>query len=122
MPVNITGYSNDLTPRLFLRDITGQFSPTYRDKELLESNSFFKAVDLICEGPIEGFVDYTGKLVSGTEILKGTYINDVPVMTTDKGVNDGQFNYRNIGIAYKNGEENQSGFYTGQQDNFYWLE
>ena len=122
MPVNITGYSTDLTPRLFFRQITGQFSPTFRDKELLESNSFFKAVDLICEGPIEGFVDYTGKLVSGTEILKGTYINDVPVMTTDKGVNDGQFNYRNIGIAYKNGEENQSGFYTGQTDNFYWLE
>lgn len=122
MSVYINAHSTGMTPRVFSREITGTYSPTLLDTEKLESNSFFKVVDLVSEGPIEGFVDYTGKLVSGTEILKGIYINDVPVMTTDAGANDGQFNYRNISVAYKNGTSGQSGLYTGQTDDFYWLE
>ena len=51
-------------------------------------------------------------------MMKGIYLDDVPVMTTDRGSNDGQFNYRNIQTIYKNGSENQSGFYTGQKDDF----
>jgi len=129
MAINIFSPAKNSKPKIFLREITGAFNVSDRDRELLQSNSFFKAVDLVSEGPIEGFVDYTGKLVSGAEILKGIYINDVPVMTTDIGSNDGQLNYRNISVAYKNGEVGQSGFFTGQgtsskvaDDNFYWLE
>jgi len=101
MAINIFSPAKNSKPKIFLREITGAFNVSDRDRELLQSNSFFKAVDLVSEGPIEGFVDYTGKLVSGAEILKGIYINDVPVMTTDIGSNDGQLNYRNISVAYK---------------------
>ena len=123
--MQISGFSSYTQPQLFNRQLTG-YSVKSDAKELLESNSFFKSVDLISEGPIEGFCDYTGKLVSGSDILKGVYLNDVPVKTTSDGPNDGLYNFRNIAIAYKNGEIDQSGLYTGQgldgPDSFYWME
>jgi hypothetical protein len=123
--MQISGFSSYTQPQLFNRQLTG-YSVKSDAKELLESNSFFKSVDLISEGPIEGFCDYTGKLVSGSDILKGVYLNDVPVKTTSDGPNDGLYNFRNIAIAYKNGEIDQSGLDTGQgldgPDSFYWME
>ena len=108
--------------RIFFRKISGTYDQSDAELGKLESTSFFKTIDLVSEGPIAGFCDYTGKLVSGKHILKGIYLDDIPVMTTDKFGNDGQLNFRNIAVAYKNGASGQSGFYTGQTDDFYWME
>ena len=50
---------------------------------LLRSREFVKSLDLICEGPIEGVVDPEGKRVEGVNILKGIYLDDNPVMTSE---------------------------------------
>jgi predicted phage tail protein len=46
---------------------------------LLESYSELEFVDLICEGPIHGFVNQYGVTLKDYDILEGIYLNDTPV-------------------------------------------
>jgi hypothetical protein len=126
----IDANASNTEPRLFFRTITGQFNPSAEDREKLQSTSFLKALDLICEGPIEGFCNQTGKLVSGQNILEAVYLNEVPIKQTNDFDPFGQYNFRNIQLAYKKGDAHQQPFFTGQGcgcgstqvDNFYWLQ
>ena len=61
------------------------------DGRFLRSREFVKSLDLICEGPIQGIVDAEGNRAEGKDILKGVYLNDTPVMTSE-----GKFNFNNI--------------------------
>ena len=72
------------------------------DGRFLRSREFVKSLDLICEGPIQGIVDAEGNRAEGKVILKGVYLNDTPVMTSE-----GKFNFNNISVDYRYGKENQ---------------
>ena len=129
MAVVIKSNSADKNPRIVFRDITGKFNPSGDDDKMLESVSYFQCTDLVSEGPIEGFCDATGGLVSGQNILQGIYYDDVPIRTTSDGLAGEQYNFRNASVVAKYGTSGQSGFYTGQGttnnvnlDNLYWLE
>lgn len=74
------------------------------DKQsLLKSISISESVDLLCEGPIYGLVDQFGKKVYGLDMLKGIYLNKVPVMNYD-----GKYNFRNVVMEINLGTENQT--------------
>ena len=72
------------------------------DQTLLKSISISESVDLLCEGPIYGLVDQFGKKVYGLDMLKGIYLNKVPVMNYD-----GKYNFRNVVMEINLGTENQ---------------
>lgn len=73
-------------------------------KDLLLSTQVYDIVDLLCEGPIYGFVDSSGVLVSGIEMAKAMYMNDVPLMNSDEF---DTVNYQYINIQYMLGDEIQ---------------
>ena len=93
MSIYITGSSRFTEPRVGFRAITGTFAPDDQAKNKLESVTYYKAVDLLCEGPIEGFCDATGKLVSGSGIFKCIYFDDVPVQVTTEESTPDYYNY-----------------------------
>jgi hypothetical protein len=68
----------------------------------LKSISIAETVDLLCEGPIYGLVDQFGKKVYGLDMLKGIYLNKVPVMNYD-----GKYNFRSVAMEINLGTENQ---------------
>jgi hypothetical protein len=70
--------------------------------KLLKSISVAEVVDLLCEGPIYGLVDQFGKKVYGLDMLKGIYLNKVPVMNYD-----GKYNFRNVVMEINLGTEDQ---------------
>lgn len=72
-------------------------------QSLLKSISVSESVDLLCEGPIYGLVDQFGKKVYGLDMLKGIYLNKVPVMNYD-----GKYNFRNVVMEINLGTENQT--------------
>ena len=72
-------------------------------QSLLKSISIAESVDLLCEGPIYGLVDQFGKKVYGLDMLKGIYLNKVPVMNYD-----GKYNFRNVVMEINLGTENQT--------------
>lgn len=72
-------------------------------QNLLKSISISETVDLLCEGPIYGLVDQFGKKVYGLDMLKGIYLNKVPVMNYD-----GKYNFRSIVMEINLGTENQT--------------
>lgn len=76
--------------------------PPPNGQNLLKSMSISDSVDALCEGPIYGLVDQFGKKVYGLDMLKGVYLNRVPVMN-----NAGEYNYRNILMEINLGTENQ---------------
>jgi len=60
----------------------------------LESYSIVENIDLVCEGPIEGFVNKYGGAISGGDIREGIYLNDVQVKNTPSSSSEnGTFNY-----------------------------
>ena len=71
-------------------------------QSLLKSISISESVDLLCEGPIYGLVDQFGKKVYGLDMLKGIYLNKIPVMNYD-----GKYNFRNVVMEINLGTENQ---------------
>jgi hypothetical protein len=73
-----------------------------RPQNLKKSISIAEIVDLLCEGPIYGLVDQFGKKVYGLDMLKGVYLNKVPVMNYD-----GKYNFRNVVMEINLGTENQ---------------
>jgi len=61
---------------------------------LLESYSEKEFVDLLCEGPIEGFCNKYGALLSDDDISEGIYLNDVQVRNTPLSITEkGTLNY-----------------------------
>lgn len=72
------------------------------NQTVLKSISISETVDLLCEGPIYGLVDQFGKKVYGLDMLKGIYLNKVPVMNYD-----GKYNFRNVVMEINLGTENQ---------------
>ena len=81
---------------------TPQLVPPSENTGLLKSISIFECVDLLCEGPIYGLVDQFGKKVYGLDMLKGIYLNDIPVMNYR-----GEYNYRNVLMEINLGTEDQ---------------
>jgi hypothetical protein len=79
-----------------------RLTPPPDSQNFLKSISISDAVDALCEGPIYGLVDQFGRKVYGLDMLKGVYLNKVPVMN-----NIGQYNYRNILMEINLGTENQ---------------
>ena len=120
MPFRLNCFASNTSPRLFKREIKGNYNPSSDDKEKLQSVSFVKALDLISEGPIEGFVDATGKLLGPDEMFKGVYLNEVPVQLTTASASP-VFNFRNVSMAYKKGTEDQAPIWADQGGDFYWL-
>lgn len=56
-------------------------------KETLQSYSVYKYLELLCEGPIEGFVDQFGNLVGEENLEKAVFLNDVPIKNTSNQLN-----------------------------------
>lgn len=72
----------------------------------LESVGIYKAIDLLCEGPIEGLCDMFGNVTPLTTVaqlnenaFKGVYLNDVPV----KNSTSDTLNYIRIYAEFKKG-------------------
>lgn len=127
MGYNIYAFSNNTEPRLFFRNLE-EGGHSDEDLEKLQSTTFLKTLDLLSEGPIEGFCDQTGKLVTGIDILKGVYLNEIPIKNTQiNTVNDiGAYNFRNVRLAFKKGQPDQKGFHqddsvTNVTSPYYWL-
>lgn len=72
-------------------------------QSVLRSISVFESVDILCEGPIYGLVDQFGKKVYGLDMLKGIYLNKIPVMNAK-----GEYNFRNVLMEINLGTENQT--------------
>lgn len=79
-----------------------RLSPPPDNQQLLKSISISDSVDALCEGPIYGLVDQFGRKIYGLDMLKGIYLNKVPVMN-----NKGEYNYRNVLMEINLGTENQ---------------
>lgn len=76
--------------------------PDASKNEILKSISVTSIVDALCEGPIYGLVDQFGKKVYGLDMLKGIYLNKIPVMNAL-----GEYNFRSILMEINLGTENQ---------------
>lgn len=81
---------------------TAVLEPPDPNNNLKKSISVAEAVDLLCEGPIEGIVDPFGRKVYGLDMLKGVYLNGVPIMNTN-----GEYNYNSVMIEVNFGTEKQ---------------
>jgi hypothetical protein len=76
--------------------------PPKEGQKLKKSISIAEIVDLLCEGPIEGIVDPFGKKVYGLDMMKGVYLNGVPIMNVN-----GEYNYRTVMLEINFGTEKQ---------------
>lgn len=76
--------------------------PPPDNQNVLKSITVANSVDVLCEGPIYGLVDQFGKKIYGLDMLKGVYLNKVPVMNAA-----GEYNFRNILMEINLGTENQ---------------
>ena len=82
--------------------------------DYFESASLAKTVDLICEGPIEGFSDKSGETVrffansrvANTDFLKSIYLNETEVVNE----RDGTFNFRVFDADFRRGDVTQEIF------------
>ena len=83
-------------------------------EDYFESASLAKTVDLICEGPIDGFSDKKGETIrffqdarlDNQDFLKSIYLNDTVVMNEK----DGSFNFRIFDADFRRGETVQEIF------------
>jgi hypothetical protein len=73
-----------------------------RSQNLRRTISLSETIDILCEGPIYGLVDQFGRKVYGLDMLKGVYLNGMPIMN-----NKGEYNFRNILMEINLGTENQ---------------
>ena len=62
---------------------------TTKNASVLESYTEMEFLDVLCEGPIEGFVNKYGGAISEGDIREGIFLNDVQVKSTESG----QYNY-----------------------------
>jgi predicted phage tail protein len=85
--------------------------------ELLESYSEKIYLDLLCEGPIEGFCNKNGALLDSDDITEGLYFNNVQVRNTSSKFNEvGSLNWvlnENMDGSgkprFKTGSDNETG-------------
>lgn len=82
-----------------------QNKKTYRsvkeNANTLESYSDIEYMELLSEGPIEGFVNINGGPISGGDIREGIFLNNVQIKNTDSdGSGEGSLNF----ILNENGE------------------
>ena len=73
-----------------------------QSQDIKKSISTMEFIDLLCEGPIYGLVDQFGKKIYGLDMLKGIYLNKVPIMNYD-----GKYNFRNVVMEINLGTETQ---------------
>lgn len=62
----------------------------------LESYTDIEYLDLLSEGPIEGFVNQSGGVIDHNDIREGIFLNEVPVKnpsTFTSGMEEGSFNF-----------------------------
>jgi len=79
---------------------TPLLKPPAPDENSLQSFSQSETLDLICEGPIEGFCDSNGNLITDNRnIAKGVYFNGTVV----QNAND-TYNYRRLALNYAVGD------------------
>jgi hypothetical protein len=100
----------DTTVSNFLR------SKTQSDKgDVFETESFYSSVDLLCEGPIEGFANKNGETVGYLEIDNALssvgssiYYNNIPVLDYRTNL----FNFAQTEISFDTGTEKKEGSYV----------
>jgi len=88
-------------------ETVGKPNARARKTSKLESVGIYKTIDLISEGPIAGLCDSSGNLIpiiegdapSNENMLKGVYLNDIPVINTYGGT----INYQRIHSEIKYG-------------------
>jgi hypothetical protein len=102
----------DIIQKLAVTSVSRVSVPITEGETKLESDEYFFATDVICEGPVEGLVDKEGNLLkyipinTSNDIVlgKGLYYNDVPLIDTKlKKLN---FNATDFHIFYGNEFEN----------------
>ena len=84
------------------------------EDQYFESASLSKIVDLICEGPIEGFSDKAGNTIrffsalrsQNLQYLKSIFLNDTPVLNE----RDNTFNFRVFDADFREGITRQDPF------------
>ncbi|MAH47578.1 hypothetical protein CMI37_17285 [Candidatus Pacearchaeota archaeon] len=82
------------------------------DEDYFESASVARIVDVICEGPIEGFADKNGDSIKffpqnrmdNIDYLQSVYLNDVPVVNRENGT----FNFRIFDADFRRGMVDQA--------------
>ena len=78
---------------------TPLLQPPAPDENALQSFSQSEVVDLICEGPIDGFCTPNGDLATqASDIAKGVYLNGTVVQNAN-----GSYNYRKLALNYAKG-------------------
>jgi len=85
----------------------GSKNTKVNDEDYFESASLTKVVDLICEGPIEGFSTESGETMTffsqnrndNLDFLKSIYLNDTVVLNE----RDGSFNFRVFNADFRKG-------------------
>lgn len=106
--------------------ITNKKISTTKNADVLESYTEMEFLDLLCEGPIEGFVNKYGGAISGGDIREGIFLNDVQVKSTETGqlnyiLNENESSSKGSPV-FKNGAENDTTilsnevFFTKQYD------
>ena len=78
----------------------------------LESYSIFKYLELLCEGPIEGFVDQFGNLVDEENLDKAVYLNEVPIKNSNDQLNFILTEDDQRAIEYAKGADDEVKFLT----------
>lgn len=76
-------------------------------EDVIVNNTVFQGVDIISEGPIEGFVNEEGVAVTGDDIPQAIYLDEVPVMTPA-----GKYNFQRFAYDTRLGYSNQTAMRT----------
>lgn len=76
----------------------------------LESYSVYKYLELLCEGPIEGFVDQFGNIVDEDNVDKAVFLNEVPVKNINNQLNFILTEDDERGIEYAKGADDEVKF------------
>lgn len=75
-----------------------------------ETESFYNSIDILCEGPIEGFVNNEGQTVNyininnPTTVSQGLYYNDIPVIDSKTNL----YNFSQNGFLASFGEQSKN--------------
>ena len=88
--------------------------PQTDQSNVFETESFYSSVDLLCEGPIEGFANKNGETVGYLEIDNALssvgssiYYNNIPVLDYRTNL----FNFAQTEISFDTGTEKKEGSY-----------
>lgn len=77
------------------------------DADTLRSHSYARAIDLLCEGEIEGLVDRAGNVLrTPAEFGRGIFIDETPLQNAD-----GSFNFKGVKVGMTWGTQDQEALY-----------